>query len=227
VWRCMGRDNRILEYDPDYAKHEMKHREYLQNPGLFKQAVPIIHQPTLAKIHLNFRLTYLKDVVGRVYLVLPISNMCYILPISNMCYILSHHPPRQGATLLLAAFALCAGACVQVLPVVECGRRKQGCEAGSSLAALSRLMEGCRQSAAWFMCRETETKVGTCGGWQVMARYIDDISFSTMRELILLNNVEIIAHIQADTPFLNKLFQVCPSCAVLLCGGARQRRALA
>jgi len=105
VWRCMGRDNRILEYDPDYAKHEMKHREYLQSPGLFKQAVPITHQPTLAKIHLNFRLTYLKDVVGRVYLVLPISNMCYIL---------SHHPPRQGATLLLAAFALCAGACVQV-----------------------------------------------------------------------------------------------------------------
>ena len=99
------RDNRILEYDPDYAKHEMKHREYLQSPGLFKQAVPITHQPTLAKIHLNFRLTYLKDVVGRVYLVLPISNMCYIL---------SHHPPRQGATLLLAAFALCAGACVQV-----------------------------------------------------------------------------------------------------------------
>eukprot|EP00277_Geminigera_cryophila_P001172 CAMPEP_0179422572 /NCGR_PEP_ID=MMETSP0799-20121207/10505_1 /TAXON_ID=46947 /ORGANISM="Geminigera cryophila, Strain CCMP2564" /LENGTH=783 /DNA_ID=CAMNT_0021196723 /DNA_START=344 /DNA_END=2692 /DNA_ORIENTATION=+ len=95
----------ILEYDPDYAKHEMKHREYLQSPGLFKQAVPITHQPTLAKIHLNFRLTYLKDVV--------------------------------------------------------------------------------------------------------MARYIDDISFSTMRELIQLNNVEIIAHIQADTPFLNKLFQVC------------------
>jgi len=95
----------ILEYDPDYAKHEMKHRHYLQSPGLFKQAVPITHQPTLAKIHLNFRLTYLKDVV--------------------------------------------------------------------------------------------------------MARYIDDISFSTIRELILLNNVEIIAHIQSDTAFLQKLFQVC------------------
>lgn len=43
---------------------------------------------------------------------------------------------------------------------------------------------------------------------QVMARYIDDISFSTIRELILLNNVEIIAHIQSDTAFLQKLFQV-------------------
>jgi len=53
----------ILEYDPDYPKHEMKHREYLESPGLFKQAVPISHQATLAKIHLNFRLTYLKDVV--------------------------------------------------------------------------------------------------------------------------------------------------------------------
>jgi len=78
-------------------------------------------------------------------------------------------------------------------------------------------MEGCRHSAAWLMCTDTEA-VGTCGGWQVMARYIDDISFSTMRELIQLNNVEIIAHIQADTPFLNKLFQVCPSCAALLAG---------
>jgi hypothetical protein len=44
---------------------------------------------------------------------------------------------------------------------------------------------------------------------QVMARYIDDISFSTIRELILLNNVEIVAHIQSDSAFLRKLFQVC------------------
>ena len=53
----------ILEYDPDYDKHKIKHREYLESPGLFKEAVPITHKPTLAKIHLNFRLTYLKDVV--------------------------------------------------------------------------------------------------------------------------------------------------------------------
>ena len=45
--------------------------------------------------------------------------------------------------------------------------------------------------------------------WQVMARYIDDISFSTIRELILLNNIEIIAHIQSDTAFLQRLFEVC------------------
>ena len=40
-------------------------------------------------------------------------------------------------------------------------------------------------------------------------RYIDDISFGTIRELIMLNNIEIIGHIQSDTPFLQKLFQVC------------------
>lgn len=45
-------------------------------------------------------------------------------------------------------------------------------------------------------------------GGQVMARYIDDISFSTIRELILLNNVEIIGHIQSDTAFLQRLFEV-------------------
>ena len=45
--------------------------------------------------------------------------------------------------------------------------------------------------------------------FQVMARYIDDVSFSTIRELILLNNVEIIAHIQSDTAFLQRLFEVC------------------
>lgn len=54
----------ILEYDPDYSKHELKHRQYLESPGLFKVVVPIEHEPTLAKIHLNFRLTYLKDVVS-------------------------------------------------------------------------------------------------------------------------------------------------------------------
>jgi protein phosphatase-4 regulatory subunit 3 len=73
--------------------------------GLFKEAVPITHQLTLAKIHLNFRLTYLKDVV--------------------------------------------------------------------------------------------------------MARYIDDGSFNTIRELILLNNIDIISHIQSDKAFLLHLFQVC------------------
>jgi hypothetical protein len=48
----------------DYPNHcELKHREYLQNPKLFKEAVPIKDAATLGRIHLNFRLTYLKDVV--------------------------------------------------------------------------------------------------------------------------------------------------------------------
>jgi len=43
----------------------------------------------------------------------------------------------------------------------------------------------------------------------VMARYIDDVSFSTIRELIALNNVEIIAQIQGDSEFLDQLFALC------------------
>ena len=38
-------------------------RARTQNPNLFKEAVPISDAGTLARIHLNFRLTYLKDVV--------------------------------------------------------------------------------------------------------------------------------------------------------------------
>ncbi|EKX54069.1 hypothetical protein GUITHDRAFT_55103, partial [Guillardia theta CCMP2712] len=97
----------ILEYDPEYSNHTVKHREYLKNPNLFKEAVPIKSPAILFKIHLNFRLTYLKDVV--------------------------------------------------------------------------------------------------------MARYIDDVSFSTIRELILLNNVEIIAQIQSDSAMLEELFELCRS----------------
>mmetsp|Transcript_27562 Transcript_27562/g.62552 ORF Transcript_27562/g.62552 Transcript_27562/m.62552 type:complete len:818 (-) Transcript_27562:65-2518(-) len=97
----------ILEYDPEYSNHTIKHREYLKNPNLFKEAVPIKSPAILFKIHLNFRLTYLKDVV--------------------------------------------------------------------------------------------------------MARYIDDVSFSTIRELILLNNVEIIAQIQSDSAMLEELFELCRS----------------
>lgn len=54
----------ILEHDPDYPNHnELRHRMYLSNPLLFKEAVPIKDAATLGRIHLNFRLTYLKDVV--------------------------------------------------------------------------------------------------------------------------------------------------------------------
>ena len=56
-------DMGILEYDPDYPKHEMGHRGTWRAQACSNRPLPISHQATLAKIHLSFRLTYLKDVV--------------------------------------------------------------------------------------------------------------------------------------------------------------------
>jgi len=107
----------ILEHDPDYQNHEIRHRGYVGNPSHFKQAVPIKDPETLAKIHLNFRLHYLKDVV--------------------------------------------------------------------------------------------------------MARYIDDMSFSTIRELIALNNVDIIREVQRDEQLLGELFDLCRSGAQKTFSGSK------
>lgn len=52
-----------LEYDPDIAHAKPRHRHYLQNVAKFKQAIPIQNEELLSKIHQNFRLQYLKDVV--------------------------------------------------------------------------------------------------------------------------------------------------------------------
>jgi len=91
-----------LEYDPELGRRQ-RHRDYLQRPEIFKQPVPIADEGCLNRIHMNFRLNYLKDVV--------------------------------------------------------------------------------------------------------MARYIDDLSFATIRELTSLNNAAIVKRIRSDMPFLSKLQQ--------------------
>jgi len=52
----------VLEYDPA-LKHKPNYRDFMQHTATFKQVVPF-HDPSLVtRIHQNFRVTYLKDVV--------------------------------------------------------------------------------------------------------------------------------------------------------------------
>eukprot|EP00696_Hemimastix_kukwesjijk_P016109 gnl/Hemi2/4415_TR1546_c0_g1_i1.p1 gnl/Hemi2/4415_TR1546_c0_g1~~gnl/Hemi2/4415_TR1546_c0_g1_i1.p1 ORF type:complete len:735 (-),score=190.05 gnl/Hemi2/4415_TR1546_c0_g1_i1:113-2317(-) len=52
----------IFEYDPDLHT-KIKHRDFLKNTATFKQAVQISDPAILCKIHQNFRIQYIKDVV--------------------------------------------------------------------------------------------------------------------------------------------------------------------
>eukprot|EP00002_Diphylleia_rotans_P037304 TRINITY_DN8324_c0_g1_i1.p1 TRINITY_DN8324_c0_g1~~TRINITY_DN8324_c0_g1_i1.p1 ORF type:complete len:423 (-),score=88.53 TRINITY_DN8324_c0_g1_i1:946-2214(-) len=59
----------ILEYDPEVLpQSRMKHRDFILRKAAFKEVVPIESKPLLAKIHQNFRITYVKDVVLPRYL---------------------------------------------------------------------------------------------------------------------------------------------------------------
>jgi len=52
-----------LEYDPELATHQVRHREFLRDRSRFKQVIPIEDDGVLKKIHQNFYLAYIKDVV--------------------------------------------------------------------------------------------------------------------------------------------------------------------
>mmetsp|Transcript_41571 Transcript_41571/g.69143 ORF Transcript_41571/g.69143 Transcript_41571/m.69143 type:complete len:821 (-) Transcript_41571:191-2653(-) len=52
-----------LEYDPDLTSHKVRHRAFLTETVRFKQVVPITDETILKKIHQNYRLGFLKDVV--------------------------------------------------------------------------------------------------------------------------------------------------------------------
>ena len=49
--------------DPDFPEYKANHRRYLQDPSRFKEVVPIEDQEVKQKIHMTWRLLYLKDVV--------------------------------------------------------------------------------------------------------------------------------------------------------------------
>ncbi|KAI6817586.1 DUF625-domain-containing protein [Hortaea werneckii] len=52
-----------LEYDPDFPLHKANHRQYLADTSKFKQVVEIRNEEIVRKIHVTYRLLYLKDVV--------------------------------------------------------------------------------------------------------------------------------------------------------------------
>lgn len=52
-----------LEYDPDFPTHKANHRQWLGDPGRYKEVVAIEDAMIKRKIHQTYRLQYLKDVV--------------------------------------------------------------------------------------------------------------------------------------------------------------------
>lgn len=52
-----------LEYDPELSCHEVNHRAFLKETARFKQVVPIGDPATIRKIHQNFYVGFIKDVV--------------------------------------------------------------------------------------------------------------------------------------------------------------------
>ncbi|KAK4152515.1 hypothetical protein C8A00DRAFT_34816 [Chaetomidium leptoderma] len=52
-----------LEYDPDFPSHKANHRQWLNNQGRYKEVVRIQDEHVRRKIHVTYRLQYLKDVV--------------------------------------------------------------------------------------------------------------------------------------------------------------------
>lgn len=52
-----------LEYDPELSCHEVNHRAFLKETACFKQVVPIGDPATVRKIHQNFHVSFIKDVV--------------------------------------------------------------------------------------------------------------------------------------------------------------------
>ncbi|KDN44901.1 DUF625-domain-containing protein [Tilletiaria anomala UBC 951] len=53
----------MLEYDPVFPRDKASFRQYLSDPGRFRQVVPITDANILTKIHHTYRLHYLKDVI--------------------------------------------------------------------------------------------------------------------------------------------------------------------
>ena len=52
-----------LEYDPDFPTHKANHRQWLDNQSRYKEVVRIQNEQVRRKIHMTYRLQYLKDVV--------------------------------------------------------------------------------------------------------------------------------------------------------------------
>ena len=53
----------VFEYDPELPAPRPKHRRFLAEEVRFKQVVPIEDEECRQLIHMNFRLTFLRDVL--------------------------------------------------------------------------------------------------------------------------------------------------------------------
>jgi protein phosphatase-4 regulatory subunit 3 len=53
----------VMEYDPDVGTSRILHREFMRDQAKFKQVVEIEDKTIQTKIHQNFRISYLKDVI--------------------------------------------------------------------------------------------------------------------------------------------------------------------
>ena len=76
--------------DPDFPEYKANHRRYLQDPSRFKEVVPIEDSDIKQKIHMTWRLLYLKDVVLARILDDPTFSVLNSLIFFNQVDIVSH-----------------------------------------------------------------------------------------------------------------------------------------
>lgn len=79
-----------LEYDPDFPSHKANHRHWLSKEGRYKEVVHIEDEKIRKKIHIVYRLQYLKDVVLARILDDPTYSVLNGLIYYQQCDIIQH-----------------------------------------------------------------------------------------------------------------------------------------
>jgi protein phosphatase-4 regulatory subunit 3 len=85
-----------LEYDPDFPSHKANHRQWLNNQGRYKEVVRIQDEQVRRKIHITYRLQYLKDVVLARILDDPTFSVLNSLIFFNQVEIVQHLHTTPG-----------------------------------------------------------------------------------------------------------------------------------
>ncbi|KAK4546703.1 hypothetical protein LTR36_001921 [Oleoguttula mirabilis] len=96
-----------LEYDPDFPSHRANHRQYLSDSSKFKEVVKIDRPEIRRKIHLTYRLLYLKDVVLARILDDPTFSVLNSLIFFHQVDIVNHF--QQNAEFLKELFGIFEG----------------------------------------------------------------------------------------------------------------------
>ncbi|KAK5127879.1 hypothetical protein LTR85_004996 [Meristemomyces frigidus] len=96
-----------LEYDPDFPSHRANHRQYLSDSSKFKEVVKIDRPEVRRKIHLTYRLLYLKDVVLARILDDPTFSVLNSLIFFHQVDIVNHL--QQNAEFLKELFGIFEG----------------------------------------------------------------------------------------------------------------------